>query len=143
MATTFYISMGYNFSCMIASDTLFDSRGGFSGYSCKWTLTGDNDMRLSYKKRFAFSQPICLLVALSGFVLAAMEIAPGATVRLEIDTLIVNILFKIFHDCRYVPCDEVVGWCHMANFLRPVFSTSRVQHVSDLHPKFALRPHHV
>jgi len=26
-------SMGYNFGCMIASDTLFDSRGGFSGSS--------------------------------------------------------------------------------------------------------------
>jgi len=26
-------------------------------------------------------------------------------------------------------------------FLRPVFSASRVQHVSDLHPKFALTPH--
>jgi len=23
--------VGYNFGCMIASDTLFDSRGGFSG----------------------------------------------------------------------------------------------------------------
>jgi len=31
MATTFWLSMGYNFSCIIASDTLFDSRGGFSG----------------------------------------------------------------------------------------------------------------
>ena len=31
MATTFCLSMGYNFGCMIASDTLFDSRGGFSG----------------------------------------------------------------------------------------------------------------
>jgi len=30
-----------------------------------------------------------------------------------------------------------------ASFLRPVFSASRVQHVSDLHLKFALRPHHV
>jgi len=29
MATTFWLSMGYNFGCMIASDTLFDSRGGF------------------------------------------------------------------------------------------------------------------
>jgi len=28
-------------------------------------------------------------------------------------------------------------------FLCPVFSANRVQHVSDLHPKFALRPHHV
>jgi len=30
-----------------------------------------------------------------------------------------------------------------ASFLGPVFSASRVQHVSDLHSKFALRPHHV
>ena len=27
MATTFWLSIGYNFACMIASDTLFDSRG--------------------------------------------------------------------------------------------------------------------
>jgi len=27
--------------------------------------------------------------------------------------------------------------------LRPAFPASCVQHVSDLHPKFALRPHHV
>ena len=33
MATTFWLSMGYNFSCKTASDTLFDSRGGFAGTS--------------------------------------------------------------------------------------------------------------
>jgi len=33
MATTFCLSMGYNFGCMIASETLFDSRGVFSGSS--------------------------------------------------------------------------------------------------------------
>ena len=33
MATTFWLSMGYNFGCMTASDTLFDSRGGFPGSS--------------------------------------------------------------------------------------------------------------
>jgi len=33
MATTFCLSIGYNFGCMIASDTLFDSRDGFSGSS--------------------------------------------------------------------------------------------------------------
>jgi len=27
--------------------------------------------------------------------------------------------------------------------LRPVFAASRVQRISDLHSKFALRPHHV
>jgi len=30
-----------------------------------------------------------------------------------------------------------------ATFLRPVFPASRVQHISDLRSKFALRPHHV
>jgi len=28
-------------------------------------------------------------------------------------------------------------------FLRPVFPANRVQHVSELRPKFALGPHHV
>jgi len=31
MATTFWLSMGYNFGCMIASDTIFDARCGFQG----------------------------------------------------------------------------------------------------------------
>jgi len=38
-------------------------------------------------------------------------------------------------------------WCadgnFFASFLRPVFSASRMQHISDMHSKFALRPHHV
>jgi len=29
MATTFWLSMGYNFGCMIASDMLFEPMGGF------------------------------------------------------------------------------------------------------------------
>ena len=33
MATNFWLSLGYNFGCMIANDTLFDSRGRFSGSS--------------------------------------------------------------------------------------------------------------
>jgi len=31
MATNFWLSMGYNFGCMIASDMLFDSKVGFWG----------------------------------------------------------------------------------------------------------------
>ena len=31
MITTFWLSMGYNLGCMVASDTLFDSRGGSYG----------------------------------------------------------------------------------------------------------------
>ena len=33
IATTFWLSMGYNFDCMIPSDMLFHSRGGFLGSS--------------------------------------------------------------------------------------------------------------
>jgi len=29
MATTFWLLLGYNLGCVIASDTVFDSRGGF------------------------------------------------------------------------------------------------------------------
>jgi len=36
-------------------------------------------------------------------------------------------------------CEMVPKW----PFLRPVFPASRVQHISDMHSKFALRPRHV
>jgi len=42
--------------------------------------------------------------------------------------------------------NKVVRWCpdgDFGDFLGPVFSASCMQQVSDLHPKFALRPHHV
>jgi len=37
----------------------------------------------------------------------------------------------------------VLRWQFLEIFLHPVFSASRMQQVSDLHLKFALRPHHV
>jgi len=56
----------------------------------------------------------------------------------------------IFSNCRYVPCEDkarqscamVRRWRIFGDFLRPAFPASRVQHVCDVHPKFALRPHH-
>jgi len=62
----------------------------------------------------------------------------------------ISLLNKFFSDCRHVPllqrysptklCDgaqmEIFG-----AFLRPAFPVSRVQQVSDLHLKIALRPH--
>ena len=63
----------------------------------------------------------------------------------------VLLLNKFFCYCRYMPCEDIAWrsctklrrWRLFRDFLRPAFSASRVQHVSDLHPKFALRPHHV
>jgi len=59
---------------------------------------------------------------------------------------------KFFSDCRYVPslrrysptnlCDGA-QMAIFGDFLDLAFSASRVQRVSDLHLKFALRPHHV
>jgi len=40
-------------------------------------------------------------------------------------------------------CTMVRSWRILGDFLHTVFSASRVQHVSYLHPKFALRPHHM
>jgi len=40
-------------------------------------------------------------------------------------------------------CDMRVDRHTDTTFLRPAFAASRVQQVSDLHLKFALRPHHV
>jgi len=40
-------------------------------------------------------------------------------------------------------CAMVRRWLFLATFLHPAFPASRVQHASDLHLKFALRPHHV
>jgi len=75
------------------------------------------------------------------------------------EVLLFNKFF--FSDCRYIPylrryswtklcdcaqmaqsCAMVRRWRIFGDFLRPLFSASRVQHVSDLLPKFALRPHH-
>jgi len=39
--------------------------------------------------------------------------------------------------------DKVVRWCQNGYFLHPVFTESPVLHISDMHSKFALRPHHV
>ena len=40
-------------------------------------------------------------------------------------------------------CAIVPRWRFFGEFLCPAFLASRVQHVSDLHLKFALRPQHV
>jgi len=39
--------------------------------------------------------------------------------------------------------DKIVQWCQNGDFLRSVFSASSLQHISDMHSNFALRPHHV
>jgi len=54
--------------------------------------------------------------------------------------LLFNKFFSIAD--KYFSFEDIARQsAEMAIFLRPVFSASRAQHVSDLLPKFALRPH--
>jgi len=39
--------------------------------------------------------------------------------------------------------DKVVRWCRDGDFFASYISASRMQHISDMHSKFALRPHHL
>ena len=61
------------------------------------------------------------------------------------DILLLNKFFPIVDTC--LSCEDIARQsCAMVpdgDFLHPEFSASRVQQVSDLHLKFALRPHHV
>jgi len=65
------------------------------------------------------------------------------------EILLLNKFFLIVY--TYLSCEDIAGqncwmvprWRFFSSFLRPVFSASHVQHNSDLHSKFALRPHYV
>jgi len=61
--------------------------------------------------------------------------------------LLFNKFFPIVNKCLSWQPDKVVQWCADGNFLHsfwhPVFLASSVQHISDIHSKFALRPHHM
>jgi len=46
-------------------------------------------------------------------------------------------------DIAWQSCAMVPRLRFVATFLRPVLSASRVPHNSDMHSKFALRPHHM
>jgi len=65
------------------------------------------------------------------------------------EVLLLNNFFPIvdtclsYEDAAQQSCAMVPRWRFFASFLRPVFPARRVQHISDLHPKFALTPHHM
>jgi len=62
------------------------------------------------------------------------------------EVLLLNKFFFRLWICALVAKiqpDKFVRWCQNDDFLRPVFAASRVPHISDMHSKFAPRPHHV
>jgi len=65
------------------------------------------------------------------------------------EILLLNKFLPIVDMCRSCEdiarqsCGMVPRWRFLAIFLGPAFAARRVQHISDLHSKFALRPRHV
>ena len=65
------------------------------------------------------------------------------------EILLLNRFFLIVDTCLSCEdiarqsCGMVPRWRFLATFLGPAFAVSHVQHLSDLHSKFALGPHHV
>jgi len=64
------------------------------------------------------------------------------------EILLLNNFFPVVDTCLTCEdvarqsCGMVPRWRLFGDFLHAVYSASRVQHVSDLHSKFRLRPHH-
>jgi len=60
--------------------------------------------------------------------------------------IIFNKFFPIVNKCEDIAqqsCAMVPRWQIFGDYLGPAFPASRVQHISHLHSKFALGPHHV
>jgi len=63
------------------------------------------------------------------------------------EVLLFNNCFPIVDTCLI--CEDTARQscamvqCQNGDFLCPVFAANHVQHISDMHSKFALRPHHV
>jgi len=56
---------------------------------------------------------------------------------------IVDTLCLSYEDIALQSCAMVPRWWIFGNFLGPAFPASRMQHISDLHSKLGLGPHHV
>ena len=59
------------------------------------------------------------------------------------EILLFNMFFRLLIYTLVAKFCDGVQIAIFASFLRPVFLAGRVQHTSDIHSKFALRPHHV
>jgi len=64
MATNFWFSLGYNFDCIIASDTLFDSRGWVFGVK----LSDEDVADVEFLRNFATVTNFGTKIAITGFV---------------------------------------------------------------------------
>jgi len=119
-----------------------------------------NIVALSVQRRKVWLTPCSIMqgakhveicrVAQTGKPISAANGPKFTTLSRRVDeVLMFNKFFPIVYTCLHSEnvspqsCAMVRRWRFFGNFLRPVLSASRVHHVSDLHPKFALRPHHV
>jgi len=64
MATNFWLSMGYNFGCIIASDTLFDYRGWVFGVK----LSDEDIAEIECLRDVAMATNFGTKIAITGFL---------------------------------------------------------------------------
>jgi len=64
MAMTFWLSVGYNFGHVIASGTIFDSRGGFLGVK----LSDEDVADFEFLREVAMATKFGTKIALTGFM---------------------------------------------------------------------------
>jgi len=117
-----------------------------------WTTRGQDNLRTSYIISYKTRTPLKFagvhqsrqpVSAVSGRKFTILR-----DVHLE-EILLFNKFFPIVYTC--LSCLDIAGescamvsrWRFFGDFLRPVFSASLVRHISDMHSKFTLRPHHV
>jgi len=106
-----------------------------------------------YMPFLAFSSPVvwCRVFQSHVFQSCSFDRAVFSGLAFSLPPADILAFSKFFSDCRYVPYlpryspINLSDGAQMANFWRffaSSISVSRVQHVSDLPPKFTLRPHH-
>jgi len=128
---------------------IWHTRPGDGQTYCKVWLTSVERRRCSNEAKTRNPLKLAGVPQTTGPISAASR--PKFTIlwgHLE-EILLLNNFFPIVDMC--LSCEDIarqnctmVGrWRLFGDFLRPVFSASHVHHVSDLHLKFALRPHHV
>jgi len=102
-----------------------------------------------------FSKPRADLRRITGVPQTRQHISAASGPKFTIlsghveEALLFNIFFwlSIHALVAKISSDKVVRWCpdgaFLGNFLGPAFPVSHMQHISNMHSKFALRPHHV
>ena len=106
----------------------------------RWNLLGCPKLPNQSQPLVGWSSPYCADMCRRQQFSIAIILGDNNILTIFFQLSIHALAAKIQPD-KVVRC--VCKWRFFASFLCPVFPASRVQHISGLHSKFTLRPHHV